>query len=49
MPALVATVSDPKGITELSDAVDLLTDSPLSHLSYEERGLVEPLARLGIG
>ncbi|MGH3879909.1 MAG: LLM class flavin-dependent oxidoreductase [Actinophytocola sp.] len=47
--ALVATVSDPKGITELSDAVDLLTDSLLSHLSYEERELVEPLARLGIG
>jgi hypothetical protein len=47
--ALVATVSDPRGITELSDAVDLLTDSLLSHLSYEERELVEPLARLGIG
>jgi hypothetical protein len=29
--------------------VDLLTDSLLSHLSYEERELVEPLARLGIG
>ena len=47
--ALVATVSDPKGITELGDAVDLLTDTLLSHLSYEERELVEPLARLGIG
>ena len=28
-------------------AVDLLTDTLLSHLSYEERELVEPLARLG--
>jgi hypothetical protein len=27
--------------------VDLLTDTLLSHLSYEERELVEPLARLG--
>jgi alkanesulfonate monooxygenase SsuD/methylene tetrahydromethanopterin reductase-like flavin-dependent oxidoreductase (luciferase family)/hemerythrin-like domain-containing protein len=47
--ALVATVSDPKGIVELSDAVDLLTDTLLSHLSYEERELVEPLARLPLG
>ena len=27
--------------------LDLLTDALLSHLSYEERELVEPLARLG--
>jgi alkanesulfonate monooxygenase SsuD/methylene tetrahydromethanopterin reductase-like flavin-dependent oxidoreductase (luciferase family) len=47
--ALVATVSDPKGIAELTEVVDLLTDTLLSHLSYEERELVEPLARLGIG
>jgi hypothetical protein len=46
--ALVALVSDPKGITELSAAVDLLTDTLLSHLSYEERELVEPMARLSI-
>ena len=44
--ALVATVHDPKAITELSAAVDLLTDTLLSHLSYEERELVEPIARL---
>ena len=44
--ALVATVSDSTGITELSAAVDLLTDTLLSHLSYEERELVEPMARL---
>jgi hypothetical protein len=46
--ALVATVSDPGGITELSAAVDLLTDTLLSHLSYEERELVEPMARIPI-
>ncbi|MBB4912614.1 LLM class flavin-dependent oxidoreductase [Actinophytocola algeriensis] len=46
--ALVATVSDPSGIVELSAAVDLLTDTLLSHLSYEERELVEPMARLPI-
>jgi hypothetical protein len=44
--ALVATVSDTKGIAALSAAVDLLTDTLLSHLSYEERELVEPMARL---
>ncbi|MGH3758263.1 LLM class flavin-dependent oxidoreductase [Actinophytocola sp.] len=47
--ALVATVAGTDGIAELSEAVDLLTDTLLSHLSYEERELVEPLARLGIG
>ena len=33
--------------TALQGAVDLLTDTLLSHLSYEERELVEPLARIG--
>ena len=48
--ALVSMVSDPAGgIGELQAAVDLLTDALLSHLSYEERELVEPLARLGPG
>jgi len=28
-------------------AVDLLTDALLSHLSYEEHQLLEPLARFG--
>ena len=47
--ALVATVSDPeKGLAQVQDAVDLLTDTLLSHLSYEERELVEPLARVGL-
>ena len=44
--ALVAFVADPDG-TRLRAAVDLLTDTLLSHLAYEERELVEPLARLG--
>jgi hemerythrin-like domain-containing protein len=47
--ALVAFVGDPAGrLGELRAVVDLLTDSLLSHLSYEERELVEPLARHGI-
>jgi alkanesulfonate monooxygenase SsuD/methylene tetrahydromethanopterin reductase-like flavin-dependent oxidoreductase (luciferase family)/hemerythrin-like domain-containing protein len=46
--ALVAMVGEPERITELSAAVDLLTDTLLSHLSYEERELVEPMARLPI-
>jgi hypothetical protein len=45
--ALVALVTKPDGIADLRDAIDLLTDTLLSHLSYEERELVEPLARLG--
>jgi hypothetical protein len=45
--ALVAMVSDDDGMEQLRGAVDLLTDTLLSHLSYEERELVEPLARLG--
>ncbi|WP_111767976.1 LLM class flavin-dependent oxidoreductase [Nakamurella deserti] len=46
--ALVALVSTPTGMDELRAAMDLLTDTLLSHLSYEERELVEPLARLGM-
>jgi alkanesulfonate monooxygenase SsuD/methylene tetrahydromethanopterin reductase-like flavin-dependent oxidoreductase (luciferase family) len=45
--ALVALVSEPDGLDELRAAIDLLHDALLSHLSYEERELVEPLARLG--
>jgi alkanesulfonate monooxygenase SsuD/methylene tetrahydromethanopterin reductase-like flavin-dependent oxidoreductase (luciferase family) len=45
--ALVALVSSPDGLTQVRAAVDLLTDTMLSHLAYEERELVEPLARLG--
>ena len=47
--ALVRMVSDSeKGLADVQDAVDLLTDTLLSHLSYEERELVEPLARIGL-
>ena len=45
--ALVAFVVAPDGMGELRAAVDLLSDTLLSHLSYEERELVEPLARVG--
>ena len=47
--ALVALVADGEsGMAGLRAAVDLLTDGLRSHLSYEERELVEPLARLGM-
>ena len=45
--ALVAFVSGPDGAKALASAVDLLTDTLLSHLSYEERELVGPLSRVG--
>jgi hypothetical protein len=46
--ALVALVTSPAtGMPDLRSAVDLLTDTLLSHLSYEEGELVEPLGRLG--
>jgi alkanesulfonate monooxygenase SsuD/methylene tetrahydromethanopterin reductase-like flavin-dependent oxidoreductase (luciferase family) len=45
--ALVAVVSGPAGLPRLRAAVDLLSDAMVSHLSYEERELVVPLARLG--
>lgn len=44
--ALVATVAQPERITEVQKAVDLLTETLLSHLSYEEGELVEPMARI---
>jgi iron-sulfur cluster repair protein YtfE (RIC family) len=46
--ALVTFVTAPDGMATLRAAVDVLTDTLLSHLSYEERELVEPLARLGL-
>ena len=45
--ALVAHLTHPDDFDPLQNAIDLLTDTLLSHLSYEERELVEPLARLG--
>jgi alkanesulfonate monooxygenase SsuD/methylene tetrahydromethanopterin reductase-like flavin-dependent oxidoreductase (luciferase family) len=44
--ALVRLVAD-GDLAQLRAAVDLLTDTLLSHLAYEERELIEPLARLG--
>jgi hemerythrin-like domain-containing protein len=43
--ALVAAEED--GIDRVGRAMDLMTDALLSHFSYEERELVEPLARDG--
>ena len=52
--ALVGLVgSEPYGapateaLAELQRALDLLTDTLLSHLAYEERELIPPLARHG--
>jgi hypothetical protein len=46
--ALVALVaSEPNAIDRVREAIDLVTDAMASHFSYEERELVEPLARLG--
>lgn len=39
-------VGQPLDVPRLRATVDLLTDALLSHLSYEERELTEPLARL---
>jgi alkanesulfonate monooxygenase SsuD/methylene tetrahydromethanopterin reductase-like flavin-dependent oxidoreductase (luciferase family) len=45
--ALVAHIASPEDYRPIRDALDFLTDALLSHLSYEEQELVEPLARLG--
>jgi alkanesulfonate monooxygenase SsuD/methylene tetrahydromethanopterin reductase-like flavin-dependent oxidoreductase (luciferase family) len=45
MAALVTDGRD--GMAEVRAVMDLFGDALLSHLSYEERELVEPLARLG--
>ena len=41
------TIDDPGDFDPLQAAIDALTDMLLSHLSYEEYELVEPLARVG--
>lgn len=46
--ALVGLVGRPTEVEEVQRAVDLLSDTLLSHLAYEERALVEPLARLDL-
>lgn len=45
--ALVNLVRNPDDFSELQEAVDILTDTLLSHLAYEEQQIVEPLARYG--
>ncbi|WP_217913167.1 LLM class flavin-dependent oxidoreductase [Miltoncostaea marina] len=45
--ALVHHMGDPGDFSRIQSAIDLLTDALLSHLSYEEREIVEPLARHG--
>jgi hypothetical protein len=45
--ALVQHINNPDDFGPLQQAIDTLTDTLLSHLSYEEIELVEPLARLG--
>ena len=45
--ALVDVLREPDDLSGLADALDVLTDALLSHLSYEERELLEPLARFG--
>jgi hypothetical protein len=45
--ALVHHLQHPDDFDRLQTAIDVLTDTLLSHLSYEEHELVEPLARLG--
>ena len=45
--ALVDHINLPGSYEGIQAAIDFLTDSLLSHLSYEEHEIVEPLARLG--
>jgi len=46
--AMLALVGgEPDGMDRARAVMDLFSDALLSHLSYEERELVEPLARLG--
>jgi len=45
--ALVRFVDNPAALADVRQAVDAMTDALLSHLSYEEHELIEPLARVG--
>ncbi len=45
--ALVHHLEHPGDFDRVQSAIDVLTDTLLSHLSYEEYELVEPLARVG--
>ncbi|MBC7644141.1 MAG: hemerythrin domain-containing protein [Thermoleophilia bacterium] len=46
--AIVKFDGDRSDVASLQQAMNLLTDALLSHLSYEERELLEPLARHGM-
>ena len=46
--ALVGLVRQPRDFTALDEAIAQLTDAMNSHLAYEERELVEPMARFGL-
>jgi hypothetical protein len=45
--ALIHLVQHPTDYGPITEAVDLLTDTLLSHFAYEERELIAPLARHG--
>ncbi|HEY3612247.1 MAG TPA: LLM class flavin-dependent oxidoreductase [Gaiellales bacterium] len=45
--SLVRHMNAPDDFAPIQAAIDFLTDALLSHLSYEEHEIVEPLARLG--
>jgi hypothetical protein len=45
--ALIHLAGDPTDFGPITEAVDLLTDTVLSHFAYEERELVAPLSRHG--
>ena len=45
--ALVCFIAEPNDFSGLQQAIDSLTDALLSHLSYEEQQIIEPLARYG--
>jgi hypothetical protein len=45
--SLVDHINHPDDYEPIQAAIDFLTDALLSHLSYEEHEIVEPLARLG--
>jgi hemerythrin-like domain-containing protein len=45
--SLVEHINHPDDYQPIQDAIDFLSDALLSHLSYEEYEIVEPLSRLG--
>ena len=45
--ALIHLVGHPHDYSPITEAIDLLSDTLLSHFAYEERELIGPLARFG--